>query len=593
MSILHALQPTDSAVLEHYLQPQSVSAGTRLFRAGSQGDCCYLVDAGRVRLELEQPELDSDAVLGFLEAGSLLGELSLLDQEPRSASAYADTDLQVRRLDTAGLARLTAEHPALAARVYQALGRGAAQKLRQSNLRLAETLADEQDPEVEELVGRAEAALAQIADLPEARIDAVLTDMAQAVAAQAQNLAEATVAATRVGNVADKTIKNRMASLGVLESLLGQSAGGPLEWDPERRVQEIAAPMGVVFGMIPLTNPVATAIFKSLIAIKSRSAIILSFQRASLPLAEQVGEIIQGVLRRHDLPAELVQWVRQRGSRKKTELLMAHPRVSLVLATGGASMVRAAYSSGTPAIGVGPGNAPTLICADADLQHAAYSVVLSKSFDNGLICGSEHNLVVVESARAGLVEALTASGAAVLTEAETARFVEGAVVPGKGAFRRKLIGQSAAAIAEQLGIERDYEIKLIVVPTEGVGPDNALSGEKMAAFVSLYTVADERAGIELSLDILRHQGLGHTAIIHSTGQDWIDAFGRAMPASRILVNSPGSHGVVGLTTGLTPSLTLGCGSFGHNSTTDNVTYRHLLNIKRVAHFRQPSLDLAG
>jgi len=249
-------------------------------------------------------------------------------------------------------------------------------------------------------------------------------------------------------------------------------------------------------------------------------------------------------------------------------------------------MVKAAYRSGTPTIGVGPGNAPALICADADLQHAAECVVISKSFDNGLVCGSENNLVVVRSVRDAFVDALVKAGAAVLTSEEVARLTARVVVPGKEEFRGELLGQSAAAIAGFVGIKREYDIQLIVVPVEGHSCDHVYAREKMAPILSLFTVRNEQEGLDLSLDLLQSEGTGHTAVIHTRDDQQINRFAAAVPASRILANSPASHGVIGFTTGLMPSLTLGCGTFGSNSTTDNVSYRNLLNIKRLAHYTE-------
>lgn len=591
---LDELDGEDLSVLDRYLESQTVEAGRCLFEAGAAGDCCYLIDEGQVRIELAHPEggsdVDSDAVLGYLGAGNILGELSLLDNEPRSASAHAETDLKLRRIDAGVLDGLGGDHPRVALAVYRALGRNAASKLRGSNIRLADMLFEEQDPEVDELVSAAEQAWPAMAGFSEEAVDAVIGEIAQTVAEKAGELADATVRITKIGNVHDKTIKNKMASLGVAHSVIGQNASGQVSWDADRQVGEVAAPAGVIFGMIPLTNPVATAVFKALIAIKSRNAIILSFHRAALPLAEEVGGLIQTILKKHGMPAELVQWVRERASRKKTEQLMSHPDVSLVLATGGASMVKAAYSSGTPAYGVGPGNAPAVICSDADLGHAANSVVLSKSFDNGLICGSEHNLVVVDSVRAQFIDALTRAGAAVLTDEEAKLFARAVVDPETGKFTPRMIGQDASVIAGMVGIKRDYEIRLLVVPTyDGVGDHNPFSGEKMSPMVSLFAAPGDAEAIDLAEELIQHEGTGHTAIIHTASQTWMDRFAARMPASRILVNSPGSQGVIGYCSGLTPSLTLGCGTFGGNSTTDNVTWHHLLNFKRVAHFQQKDL----
>jgi acyl-CoA reductase-like NAD-dependent aldehyde dehydrogenase len=449
---------------------------------------------------------------------------------------------------------------------------------------LADLAFTSHDPEVEELVERARAAIREFESWPEDRVDHLLLLLAQTIAVEAKSLAEATVRITRMGNVPDKVAKNLMASLGVYRHLVGQTGGGALATDQERKVIELASPAGVVFGLVPMTNPVATAIFKSLVALKGRNALILSFHRVAAELAAMVGERLQSVLRAEGAPVDLIQWVRQRNSRKKTELFMRHPKVSLILATGGASMVRAAYSSGTPAIGVGPGNAPTLVCRDADLDHAAASVVLSKSFDNGLICGSDNNLVAVAATVLELTDALVRHRAAVLAPEETERLTAQAVQPDSHRLRGKFIGQSAAWICEQVGIGRDYPIRAIVVPTEAVRADNVYACEKMAPIVSLFTVADEDDGLALSLALLQLEGAGHTAIIHTRNPELVQRFGALMPASRILVNSPGSQGVIGFTTGLVPSLMLGCGTFGHTSTTDNISLRHLINIKRIAHF---------
>jgi acetaldehyde dehydrogenase/alcohol dehydrogenase len=574
----------ESAALAQYARQVSFPTGTCIFKAGSPGDCCYFIDEGRVRLELNRNELDSEDVLGFLDAGSVLGEIAILDGQPRSASAYAHTDVQARRVSKEDVERLGETNPRALASLYLSLGRNAAGKLRATNERLVDAIFPSHDPEVEDLVARAAAAQTKIQGWSEEQIDAVLLTVAQSFAVKARELAEDTVRVTRIGNVPDKVSKNVIASMGVYRSLAGQPASGVLSTDEERKVSEIACAAGVVVGIIPATNPGATAIFKALIAIKSRNALILSFPRGIREVGPAIGTVIQDALVRAGAPGDLLQWIKHGHSRKKTEILMSHPKVSLVLATGGASMVRAAYGSGTPTIGVGPGNAPTLICADADLDYAAQSVVMSKSFDNGLVCGSENNLIVLASIRESFVAALIKAGAAVLTPGETAEFDAVVIDPETQHFRPEITGQGAGSLAEYLGIKRDYPIELIVVPADAATGPKAYGGEKMAPLLSLFTVADVEEGLALSLDLLQREGMGHTAVIHTKDPGMIDRFAAAMPVSRILANSPASHGVIGFTTGLMPSLTLGCGTFGGNSTTDNVSYRNLLNIKRLAHY---------
>ncbi|HET8627581.1 MAG TPA: aldehyde dehydrogenase family protein [Thermomicrobiales bacterium] len=594
---LDTLTDAESALLNRYTERLTFPAGERIFRAGSPADGCYIIEEGRIRLELERPgidsdSLDSDNILGYLEPGELLGELSLLDRGTRSASACADTAVTARYLPAAALEELCAREPHLGLAIVRALGRDAALKLRATTARLAEYLLPEaHDPAVDACVARARAAQRAIEDWPEERIDGLLRAVAETVAARAEDLAAAAVRETHLGNVPDKVTKIQVASLGVLGALTGQPASGPLGTDAARGVTEIASPMGVVFGIIPVTNPVATAVYKALICLKARNAVILSFHHACLGVGNATGELIRETLERHGAPGDLVQWIRARSTRAQTGQFMGHPGVALILATGGAGLVKAAYSSGTPAIGVGPGNAPALVCADADPDAAAQAVVLSKSFDNGLICGAEHNLVVVEAIRDRFVAALERAGAAVLSPTEAARFA-GAVVEEGRTFRPQIIGQDAARIAAALGIERDHPIRLIVVPAE-VDFASPFAGEKIAPVLSLFAVPDEGAGFALSRRLLEHQGAGHTAVIHSGSPATIERFGLAMPASRILANSPAVQGVCGVTSGLEPAFTLGCGTFGGNSTTDNVTYRNLLNIKRLAHYREPATAVAG
>jgi acetaldehyde dehydrogenase/alcohol dehydrogenase len=429
----------------------------------------------------------------------------------------------------------------------------------------------------------------------EPRVDALLLALAQAVAANAEALAAATVKETKIGNVADKTVKNMHASLGVYQTLAGKPGIGPLGGEAVRGVTEIAGPAGVVFAIVPVTNPVATAIFKTLISLKARCAVILSFHHACIAVGNSVCEIMEKVLAQHQAPPGLMQWVRKRTSRAKTAKFMSHDGVSLVMATGGAGMVTAAYRSGTPALGVGPGNAPCYVAADADIEAAAFGVVSSKPYDNGLICGAEHNLVVDAEVRDAFTAALTRHGAAVLDADEVARFAAAAIRPNGQDFVGRIIGQTAQAIADSVGISRSHPIKLIVVPVpvEAVEQGSPFAKEKLAPFLSLFTVRGEEEGFALSGRILIGQGAGHTAIVHSASTERVDRFALAMPASRIIVNGPAVQGVSGVTSGLIPSYVLGCGTWGGNSTTDNVSYRNLQNIKRLARFVPPDVGVGS
>jgi acyl-CoA reductase-like NAD-dependent aldehyde dehydrogenase len=583
MPFLSALQGEEHVILEKYLSPVRFSRNSCIMREGDPGDGCYIIDEGTIRLELQNVETDTDSVLGFLEGETFLGEFSLLDGRPRSASAYAHTDIRGRWFSKESFEEICQSHPRVGLIISTALGQDLTMKLRDFNKRLAGYIfADQIDEDTHQMVARATKAQQAFEDWPEDRVDALLQDVAQAVAERAQELAEATVAETGIGKAEDKVMKIRFASLDVYKAIAGHSAAGLLGTDPQTQVTEIASPVGVVLGLIPVTNPVPTIVFKALVTLKGRNAIILSCHRDALGVGSQACDMIRAVLEHHGASGDLVQTVQQRSSRQKTMMFMHHPDVKLILATGGTSMVKAAYSSGTPAIGVGPGNAPVLICADADLSKAAQAIIKSKSYDNGVICASENNLVAVGSIHDDFTEMLEAHGAIILRPDEKSRLTAQVFDPDIVGMKKSIVGKSAQFIADSSGIRRGKDIRLIVVPIRQDELQGPYGHEKLAPIVSLCKVNDEVEGLQVCKQILFSQGHGHTAVIYTENQELMKEFGSEIPASRVLVNGPASQGCIGIGTGLTPSFTLGCGTFGGNSTTDNVTYTHLINIKRLA-----------
>ena len=580
------LSEQENGILEKYFEVIHYAAGGCLFRAGDIGSDVVIIDAGKVRLEFDTQELDTEKVVALLGEGEMLGELSLLDEKERSLSAYAETELIVRRLTAESLQKLLKEHSKLAAYVYAALGRSAAKKLRLTNNRMSDFLlvSFAVHPEVDIMVNKAKQAQLDYVRFDDELIDDVLYDICQVILKKSKELAENVVKETHLGNVKDKDSKHTNVCLGIYNDLVGKTGAGITKHNRLINVREIVDSMGVVFGLVPVTNPVSTVIFKCLIALKSRNSIILSPNRLGSKVVIKTVDLIRPILTKHGLNEDVIQVVRERQSRQITAAFMRHSDVSLVLATGGSGMVKAAYRSGTPAIGVGPGNTPCLIASDAKLEHAAVSIIKSKSFDNGLICGSEHNLIVEQSVSVLFLKALESNGAAVLTPQEKKCFMEEAISPD-GILHRRIIGQDADKIAKRYDIKRDYPIRLIVVPCDKtISSKNALAHEKMAPVLSLFSVKNDREGISAAETILNIEGCGHTAVIHTQSKRKAKQFGLTIKASRILVNSPGMHGIIGLSTGLTASLTLGCGSYGGNSTTDNITYTHLLNVKRMAYF---------
>jgi len=582
MSLLKDLSPDEQAHVNHYLEEVFIPEGSCIMKQGSPGDGCYLIDDGIVRLEINIEEIQSDSVLGYLEPGMWLGEFSLVDGEPRSANAYAETDVKARFLSVDNFKGLCADHPQTGLTITTNLSLELTRKMRAMNERFANYIFTEtSSPAIDEMVSNAAAAQKEFQSWPEDRVDALINDIAEAIYEKAEELAEDAVNEARVGLTSDIVTIITNMSIRLADYLAGKTGFGYLSIEGENGVKEIASPMGVIYGLIPITNPVPTIVFKTLICLKSRNALIFSCHRNTLQVGNKAGDIITTVLQKHGAPEHLVQWIKERSSRMKTAMLMAHKGISLILATGGSSMVKAAYSSGTPAIGVGPGNAPVLVCKDADVTKVAEMVILGKSFNNGTFCGSENHLVVDASLEDALVKSLEANGAAVLKPEEKELFTATVIDPTSESIRLEAIGQSAEAITGVVGIKRSYPIKLIVIPVEKHELQGPYGREKLSPMISMFIVNNEDEGIDLCKRLLLNQGLGHAAVIHSHDEDIINRFGLEMPVSRIIVNYPSVGGCTGAMGGLVLSSTLACGTLGGSSTTDNVNYKNLLNIKRM------------
>ena len=438
------------------------------------------------------------------------------------------------------------------------------------------------DAPVDAVTGRSLLAQRAFVGWGEPAVDRLLAAVAGSVAAHAPELAAAAVRETGMGNAPDKVAKIRFASTGVQASLAGRPGAGVLRHDRRRRVLEVAVPVGVVLGLTPVTNPVATLVFKALIALKGRNALIVSPHHRAPLVSARVGELVRTELTRHGAPPDLVQCLDPSWGREQVRALMRAPGVALVLATGGAGVVRAAYSSGTPAIGVGPGNTPAWVAHDADVDGAARDVVGSKSFDHGIICGSEQHVVVDARVEDQLLRGLRARGAAVLAPAEVARVASELFDSGTGRLRPDLVGTSAPTLAAAAGVHVDPRTRLLVAPLSGTSLDAPWSVERLAPLLTLRTVADAASALELCRSLLVREGTGHTAVVHTRSRRLVRDAAAVLPVSRLLVNAPASQGCVGMGTGLTPSFTLGCGAAGGTSTTDNVSFEHLVDVVRVA-----------
>lgn len=431
------------------------------------------------------------------------------------------------------------------------------------------------------MVSKAREAQEAVAGLSDAKLDKVIHALVRKFAADCAGWARRELEVTSIGNAADKEHKLNLVLTRVFNGLHGTRTAGRI--GDGQSVIEYASPMGVIFAVSPLTNPIPNSLFKTIMCVKTRNALIVSYPRAADALGGEAVEVIGRVLAEHGLPVNLVQRCAE-PSRDKTNYLMRHRGVDMILATGGGDLVNAAYSSGTPAFGVGPGNVPVYVDRTADVTRAAADIVTGKTYDNGIVCGSESNVVVDEAVFDDLVAALDASGAAVLDGAECRRALDTLFDAGRGRLDRRFIGVSGARLAQAAGIERPYPIRLLVMPAER-GRDDFLSREKMAPILTLYTARDGQ-GIAFTKRLLLSEGAGHTAVIHSRDPVEIDAYAAEMPAGRILVNTPATQGMLGETTDIGVSFMQGCGTWGRNSSTDPVTWRHFVNIKRLAFDRR-------
>jgi acetaldehyde dehydrogenase (acetylating) len=356
---------------------------------------------------------------------------------------------------------------------------------------------------------------------------------------------------------------------------------GEIDRDPIRRVRAIAVPVGVIAGLVPSTNPTSTVLYKSEIAIKAGNAIVFSPHPNALRCILETVKVIRQAIAEAGGDENLVSCI-SIPTMQATDTLMKHPIVSMILATGGSAMVRAAYSSGTPAIGVGPGNGPCYIEKTADIQASVAQIMASETFDNGTICASEQSVVCDDDIAAEVQREMTKQGAYFLDDQEykqLGRFI----LRANGTMNPMIVGRSAQKIAELAGLSIPEGTKVLVAKEDGVGIGHPYSNEKLCPILAFYTAKDYRAVCKLAQEILYYEGAGHTFSIHTEDDAIVDYFAARVPASRIIVNTPSALGGIGATTGLMPSLTLGCGAIGGSATSENVGPQNLINVRKVAY----------
>ncbi|KOY12762.1 bifunctional acetaldehyde-CoA/alcohol dehydrogenase [Chryseobacterium mucoviscidosis] len=435
---------------------------------------------------------------------------------------------------------------------------------------------------IQTLIDKANKAHAAFMSMDQKQIDRIVQAMALAGLDKHMMLAKMAVEETGRGVYEDKITKNIFATEYVYHSIKYDKTVGVIEDNEYESFQKIAEPVGIIMGITPVTNPTSTTMFKALISIKTRNPIIFGFHPSAQNCSREAAKILLEAAVKHGAPADCIQWIDD-PSMDRTNALMNHNDVALILATGGSGMVRAAYSCGKPALGVGPGNVPCFIEKSADINQAVTDLILSKSFDNGMICASEQAVIIEEPIFDQVKKKMIANGCYFVNKDEAAKLTAGAINAEKCAVNPAIVGQSAVSIAKMCGIEVPAGTKILVAEIEGVGTKFPLSAEKLSPVLACYKVKTAAEGIERAAEVVAFGGMGHSSVIHSTNEEVIGKFADRLQTGRIIVNSPSTHGAIGdiYNTNM-PSLTLGCGSYGRNSTSSNVTAVNLINVKRVA-----------
>src|SRR5690242_8413851 len=460
---------------------------------------------------------------------------------------------------------------------------------------VAENLSEERITYLEELVSQARTAAAVFTQFTQEDVDRIVKPMVLAGLEQAQHLACLAVQETKLGVLEDKVLKNLVATEFVYNYVKDKRTVGIIREFPERGLVELAEPIGVIFSLIPITNPTSTVLFKCIMAIKTRNAVIFSPHPKAWRCCSEAVRIMYEAAVKHGAPEGIFTCLESH-TLEDNAYLMQHEDIGLIDATGGPSAVKAAYSSGKPALGVGPGNTPVYLEKTADVGMAVVDIITSKTFDNGTICASEQTVVIDDEIYDLVLKKFAELGAHICNEKETELLGRTVIDPGTGFMQPLAVGQKATDIARMIGLRVKPNTKLLIAPIQGVGRGHPLSVEKLFPVLSVYRAKSVDEALKVCVDVNHAGGLGHTAVIFSRNDKTIRRFGEVINAGRIIVNSPGSIGALGgVYNDMVPTFSFGCGTGGGNSTTDNINVYHYLNIKRVARrtpahmwFRVPS-----
>ena len=444
--------------------------------------------------------------------------------------------------------------------------------------------------DLEAVITKAHEAQAKYASYTQEQVDKIFREVALAANKARISLAQMAAEETGMGVMEDKVIKNHFASEYIYNKYRNMKTCGVIEEDKAGGIKKIAEPIGVIAGIVPTTNPTSTAIFKTLIALKTRNAIVFSPHPRAKKSTIAAAKLCLEAAVKAGAPEGIIGWIDE-PTIELSDMLMKHPKVDIILATGGPGMVKAAYSSGKPALGVGPGNTPAVIDETADIQMAVSSILLSKTFDNGMICASEQSVITVDEVYEAVRKEFEFRGAYILNEQEREKVA--AILLTPRGVNPAIVGQPAYKIAEMAGIEVPEETKVLIGEVEDTTTAEPFAHEKLSPVLALYRAKDFEDAMDKAYTLVDHGGAGHTSVLYTDERktDRINAFGNKIHTGRILINSPAAHGAIGdlFNFKLNPTLTIGCGSWGGNATSENVGPKHLLNIKTVAERRENML----
>ena len=434
--------------------------------------------------------------------------------------------------------------------------------------------------EARALCRQAEQAQKILSGFPQEKLDEIVEAVAKAFSATAVELAELAAGETGFGNVTDKVTKNRFASETVAQRIRGQKCVGVLKEEPREKLWEVGVPVGVICGIVPSTNPTSTVCYKSLIALKSGNAIVFSPHPKAISCTLRAAKIVAEAAEKAGAPNGAVSCL-SLASMAGCQELMGAREVRLILATGGPGMVKAAYSSGKPAIGVGAGNGPVYIHHTADVKRALACILKSKTFDNGTVCASEQSIIVERPMEEKVRSAAKDMGFYFMGREEAGK-LEKILFRPNGVLNPEIVGREAVRLAEMAGFSVPQGTKILVAREEQAGPNYPYSMEKLCPVLAFYVMDSEDAVLAKVVEVLQHEGAGHTFAMHAENRDAVEKFAKVVPVSRFLVNTPAALGGIGATTNLFPALTLGCGAVGGSSSSNNIGPLDLVNIRRVA-----------